>query len=83
VHHFVINRPESVEAQTFFVPTDRWFHLQVWLIADNVVHSFKSDWFQDVIETFLVVMWHKTWHEQTFVIFTFNKGMGSLAVCSD
>ena len=83
VHHLVINGPESVETQTFFVPADCWFHLQIWLIAHNVVHSFESDWFQNIIETFLVVMWHKTWHEQTLVVFTFNKGMSSLAVSSD
>lgn len=56
VHHFIINRPESVETQTFFIPIDNWLHLKVRLISYDMVNSFKSDWFQDIVEFFFHVM---------------------------
>lgn len=83
MHHFVIHRPESVESQTFLIPTDCWLHLQVWLVTDDMVNSLEPDWCQNFIEFFLMVMSNKPWHKDTFVIFSLNKSMSSLSICSD
>ena len=50
MHDLVVNRPEPVEVQSVLVVFDSWLHLEVGLVANNMVHFLESDGSQDLVE---------------------------------
>lgn len=83
VHHFIINWPESVEVETFFIPRHRWLHYSIWLISDNMVNFLKIDRCNQAIEGFFTGVRSISREENSLIIGSFNESVCCITIGLD
>lgn len=81
--HLVIDCPETVKTQSFFIVFDNRFHLQIGLISNDVINALEFDRLEESIKNFLVGVRLKSWQERSSIVNVLNESVGSFSIGSN
>jgi hypothetical protein len=83
MEHLVINRPESMEIQHFFVPCSSGLHLSIGLVTNAVINELKLWLWDQFVEWLIKVMGNETWKENTSVVYSLDESVGCVTIGLD
>lgn len=69
-----------MEPKTLFIPVDCGLHLEVGLVADDVVYTLEADGWEEGVEFLGYVVWGVAGEEGAGVVFALDKRMCCLAI---
>lgn len=69
-----------METKGLFIIVDHRLHLQISLVADNVVDLVEFDVRQHSVEDFLVVVSLVTWQELALVVHILDESVSSISI---